>query len=171
MTNPKILDDLNIREKLYSKYRAVNIPKKQAAVKAGYKEKSAQHQAWQLEKRPKIQLAIDYYRDKVIEEADMEVKDVINRIQQIARKQGIYQEKADNKTSLKALEDLAKILGVRGLTDRVIIETSPIDKIEREDIVEFLKSGRVPKGEGASAFQTLFEAISGTLPTESGRSN
>jgi len=163
MKDVKVLDDLNIREKLYSKYRAIDTSKKEAAIKAGYKTKSAQHQAWQLEKRPKIQVAIDYYRDKLIEEADMEVKDVINRIQQIARKQGIYREKADNKTSLKALEDLAKILGVRGLTDRVIIETSPADEIPREAIVEFIKTGRVPKGEGASAIQSLFEAISGTL--------
>lgn len=160
MEKPKILDDLNTRELLYAKYRASEIfSKKDCAAKAGYKEKSAQHAAWELEKRPNVQLAIEYFREKLVEEVDMDVKEIIKRMEQVARKQGAYAEKADNKTCLKALEDLAKIQGVEGLSEVVKIQYDPLDGLKLEEIRE-IAAGKIPTGRSGAFVEDLRRRIS-----------
>ena len=152
-------EELNLKEEAFCRFYPIYNNGAIAAKKAGYSAKYASHQAWVLMQKPKIKVAIEKYRDKAIEDMDMTAREAIQIIQSIARKTGKY-GRATEKDCLNAARDIAKIHGVRGLTDKVIVREIPFHGWTEEEIRELARTGKVPEGKILPDLASLGEVIS-----------
>jgi len=75
---------LTDKKKLFVKYYCVSWNGTQAAIEAGYSEKTAAEQASRLLRNVNIQEAIQKYMNKLTEEAEIEVVDVLDGLKRLA---------------------------------------------------------------------------------------
>lgn len=138
-----------------------------AAKEANYSEKSAKGIAYSLLRKPEIQERVEYYKKKIAAEIQMKPGDIIARLQKIAKRQDEY--KGTVKDAREALKDLAKYHGMRGFTDKLIIEHKmPFDDWTVVQIDEFIEKGVVPKGKKLPDLESLGEMFTRTKSQESG---
>jgi len=139
-----------------------------AAKEAGYSNKSAKTTASQLLKDQRIQKRIEVERGEVKNKVDMTTKEVIERFQDIARRHGDYTN-ASVKDSSEALKQIGKYLQMQGFADKIIVEREvPFKNWLLEEINEYNKTGKVPKGKRLPDLQGLGEIIVAGKPPLSG---
>jgi len=157
---------MTLKEKLFSMhYPACGEVGRTAAIKAGYSEKSAAVTASKLLKKPEILKAISDEKEKLISNIRMDQKEVIDRLQAIARRQGDYSGCAVKEARL-ALVDIGKILGMKSFTDKIIIREIPFAGWKYEQIEGYIKDGTIPPGLKLPDLEGFSETILAELPKE-----
>lgn len=135
---------------------------------AGFKDP---HAATRLLKNPKIRERVEYYKKKIKEEIEMQPKEIIARLQKIARREEPY-EKASAKDSREALKDLGKYHSMPGFAEKVIIEQKvPFEDWSLEELRELKRTGKVPRGKKVPDIRAVGGFISGILSEKSGTGN
>ena len=136
---------LSLRAEKFFTYYAITNNKRGSAIKAGYSPKGASSVARQLMLRPDAAKLVEEARKKASEQIEMTARDAVKIIEQIAKKEDKYKT-AHDKDCLNAAVNIAKIKGVPGLADKIIIKEVPFQKWSREEILEFIRTGKVPDG-------------------------
>ena len=140
-----------------------------AAKEAKYSEKSAKTTAYMLLRRPEIKERVEYYKKKIKDEIEIKPKEIIERLQKIAKRQGKYEGTV--KDAREALKDLAKYHGMKGFTDKLIIEhKAPFQDWTVEERDRFIETGDVPKGKKLPDLASISEIISRRISEKSGES-
>ena len=113
------MKNLTAKQQMFVKEYQVDRNATQAAIRAGYSEKTAMEQGYQLLQKTSVKEAIDKGTEKLAEKVDISAQDVLESIKRIRDKA----EAADKNTdALKANELLGKHLKL--FTDKVEQETT-----------------------------------------------
>lgn len=129
-----------------------------AAIKAGYSEKSASHQSWTMLKKDYILSRIELYKKEARKEITMKRKEVLSRMQDMARREGDY-EGCSVKESRIALENVGNYLGMDFTTKKIKIELDPFKDLTKEEAETFATTGVWPKGKKKPDFAMLGQGI------------
>lgn len=149
----------------YALYKGQHGAKARAGRDAGFKDP---HVGIRLLKNPDIVKRVEEYAKKIKDEIEMQPKEIIARLQKIAKRIEPY-EKATPKDAREALKDLAKYHSMKGFTDKLIIEHKiPFDGWGVEEIDEFRKTGKIPKGKRLPDIAGIGQIVSGTISEKSG---
>lgn len=129
-----------------------------AAIKAGYSEKSASHQSWTMLKKDYIQARIEIYKKEARKEITMKRKEVLSRMQDMARREGDY-EGCSVKESRIALENVGNYLGMDFTTKKIKIEIDPFKDLTKQEVEKFATTGVWPKGKRKPDFASISQVI------------
>jgi len=128
------------------------------------------HTGSRLLKNPEIIKKIEEYKVKIKEEVEMSAKDIIARLQKVAKREVPYDGSV--KDAREALKDLAKYKGIEGFTDKLVIEhRDPFAKLTWEELIALRDKGIIPKGFRPPEITMLSQIISGGKPEESGETS
>jgi len=131
---------------------------------AGFKDP---HISTRLLRNPEITKRIEEYKVKIKEEVEMSAKDIIARLQKVAKREKPYDGSV--KDAREALKDLAKYKGIEGFTDKLIIEhKDPFANLTWEELIALRDKGIIPKGFRPPEITMLGQIISGGKPEKSG---
>lgn len=110
--------ELNDKQKRFVAEYIVDYNATQAAIRAGYSEKSAEQLGFQLLKKPSVAEAVANAQKKLAVKSDVTIERVLKELASI----GLDNEKERTTDRLKALELIGKHLGM--YTDRSVIDAT-----------------------------------------------